>query len=110
DIRGQHPGLQGVGYALVIAPGELAVHEQRVRNEGFPGYSVHPAGPRDSYTSIVYLEPFDKRNQRAFGYDMFTEPIRRAAMEAARDSGEIAISHTVELVQETDTDIQAGFL
>ncbi len=83
---------------------------QQVRAEGFPDYRVWPEGQREMYTSILYLEPFRDRNLRAFGYDMFSEPVRRTAMERARDSGDVALSGKVELVQETGEDTQAGAL
>ncbi|MDD5277633.1 MAG: EAL domain-containing protein [Methylovulum sp.] len=104
------PGVQGIGFAQVIPTGELADHTARIRSEGFTEYTVHPSGARDPYTSIVYLEPFRDRNLRAFGFDMYSEPVRHAAMDQARDTGEAALSGKVELVQETGTEIQAGIL
>lgn len=104
------PGIQGIGHSLLIAPSDLADHVATVRAEGFPEYTVRPDGQRDVYTSIVYLEPFAGRNLRAFGYDMLSEPVRRRAMERARDTGDAAISGIVTLVQETATDVQRGFL
>ena len=103
-------GIHGVGFAKRISSGEKETHIARVRAEGFRGYTVTPDGPRSEYTPIVYLEPFAGRNLRAFGYDMFSEPLRRAAMERARDTDEIAITGKVTLIQETDKDIQPGFL
>ena len=41
---------------------------------------------------------------------MFTEPVRKLAMEQARDTGKIAISGIVKLVQETDKEERKGFL
>jgi signal transduction histidine kinase/ActR/RegA family two-component response regulator len=58
----------------------------------------------------VYLEPLDKRNRAALGFDMFSEPVRRAAMERARDTGEASASGMIRLVQEIDSDVQPGFL
>jgi len=104
------PGVQGIGFSQVIPPGRLEAHIGRIRGEGFPQYSVSPVGERAITTSIIYLEPFLDRNLRAFGFDMFSEPVRRAAMEQARDTGEAAMSGKVELVQETRTDVQAGAL
>ena len=104
-----YPGIQGIGYSVRIAPSDLADHVAAVRAEGYPGYAVHPPGERDEYHAIVFIEPFDWRNQRAFGYDMFSEPVRRAAMERARDRGNAALSGAVKLVQETDENVQAGF-
>ncbi len=105
-----YPGIQGIGYAQWIAPQDKDLVEQEIRSEGFPDFTITPPGERDHYTSIIYLEPFDTRNQRAFGYDMYSEPTRRSAMELARDSGEASISGKVKLLQETATDVQAGFL
>ena len=104
------PGVQGIGFAQLIPPHQLAEHIARIRGQGFPDYSVRPPGERPIYTSIIFLEPFRDRNLRAFGYDMLSEPVRRAAMERARDTGEAALSGKVELVQETATDVQAGTL
>lgn len=104
------PGFQGIGFSKVIQPQELAQHIASVRAEGFPSYTVRPAGDRPTYTSIIYLEPFRDRNLRAFGYDMYSEPVRRAAMDRARDLGKAALSGPVRLVQETESDIQTGTL
>jgi len=105
-----YPGIQGIGLALMLTPDELSTHEQQMQAEGFADYRVRPKGEREQYSSIVYLEPFDWRNRRAFGYDMFSEAVRRSAMEQARDSGRPAVSGRVILVQETEQDIQPGFL
>lgn len=104
------PGILGVGYSVIIPETQLNEHIQQVRNEGFPDYKITPAGSRKVYTSIIYLEPFSGRNLRAFGYDMFSEPIRRKAMEIARDSNVAMLSGKVVLVQETSKDVQAGTL
>jgi len=104
------PGIQGVGYSVVVPEKELAELTQTIRNEGFPYFKIYPEGKRDVYTSIIYLEPFDFRNRRAFGYDMYSEPVRRKAMEQARDNDVAALSGKVLLVQETDEDLQAGTL
>ena len=51
-----------------------------------------------------------ERNRRAFGFDMYSEPIRRKAMARARDSAKPALSGMVKLVQETNVEVQNGFL
>jgi PAS domain S-box-containing protein len=109
-LENQYPGIQGVGFSLVVPPGELKSHIASVRAEGFHTYTMWPLGVRNLYTSVVYLEPFTGRNLRVFGYDMYAEPVRRAAMERARDSGRAAASGKVTLLQETGQSIQAGFL
>jgi len=106
----RYPGIQAVEYVAYLTPEQKDAHVRAVRNEGFPSYSIRPPGDRSEYTAIIYVEPLNWRNQRAFGYDMLTEPVRRAALEYARDTGDTSISAKVRLVQETDKDVQAGFL
>lgn len=104
------PGILGVGYSVVIPKDKLADHEVHIRQSGFPEYKVYPRGNRDMYSSIVYLEPFEGRNLEAFGYDMYSEPVRRKAMQIACDSNYAMLSGKVLLVQEIDDDVQAGNL
>src|SRR5918993_148431 len=104
-------GIQGIGVSLRIP----AVHKDQVlrelrRQPELKDFDITPPDPRPEYHAIVYLEPLDARNRRAIGYDMFTEPTRRAAMERARDEGSPAASGKVDLVQENDANRQAGFL
>lgn len=105
-----YPGVQGLGFSRLIAPELLEQHVARIRQEGFASYTVQPGGPRDVYSAIIFLEPFSGRNLRAFGYDMYSEPVRRAAMARARDSGEAALSGKVRLMQEAGREEQAGLL
>lgn len=104
------PGIQGIGYAAPIDAAKITEHEQLMRKEGFTDYEFYPKGDRDFYTNIVYLEPFDWRNQRAFGYDMWSNPTRQDAMKRAMDSGSTHASGVITLVQETQNDIQKGFI
>jgi signal transduction histidine kinase len=104
------PGIQGLGYTEILPADHLERHIELMRENGFPDYDVFPEGERDIYTSIVYLEPFSDRNLRAFGFDMFAEATRRKAMETARDSSFAVLSGKVRLIQETETDVQAGAL
>ena len=110
DLRGRYPGIQGIGFAQRIPASELASSLAALRAEGVSIASVRPEGPRDFYDPIVYIEPLDRRNTAAVGYDMFTEVIRREAMEQAGRTGTAATSGRVTLVQEIDPDKQAGFL
>ncbi|MDD4975168.1 MAG: CHASE domain-containing protein [Bacteriovorax sp.] len=106
----KYPGIQGLGYTLKINPKDLKSHIAEIQKSGIKGYKVWPETPRDTYYSIVYLEPFDRRNQRTIGFDMFTEPIRREAMEKARDTGLPKITKKLFLMQEVENDRQLGLI
>jgi len=110
NLPQSYPGIQGIGFAAFVPAVQKQAHVAAVRREGFPDYAIKPPGQREVYTSILYLEPFAGSNLRAFGYDMYTDPKRRDAMQRARDTGDAAVSAKVTLVQETGVDIQSGFL
>lgn len=106
----QYPGIQGFGFVQRILPAEKAAHIRQIRGHGFPQYTLWPEGKRPEYTAIIFLETVAGSNQRALGYDMFSEPVRQQAMMRARDTGLAAMSGKVALVQETDQGVQVGFL
>lgn len=105
-----YPGLLGLGYVPLITPETKASHIAEIRNSGFPDYKIFPAGERNFYTSILYLEPFSERNLRAFGFDMASESNRREAMLRARDQQQTALSAGVKLVQDLASETTTGLL
>ena len=106
----RYPGIQGIGFSERIPADRLSAREAELRSQDFPELAVWPVGKRGEYHAIVLLEPLDRRNLAAIGYDMHSEPVRRAAMDRARDTGEPAASGRVTLVQEISGERQAGFL
>lgn len=104
------PGIQGMGYAVPLTAAGSEQLVATLRGEGFADFVIKPPGEREEYSAIIYLEPFDWRNQRAFGYDMWSNALRREAMARARDLGVAATSGMITLVQETQNDVQRGFL
>jgi signal transduction histidine kinase/CheY-like chemotaxis protein len=110
DVQRRYPGIQGIGFSLRIGPADAAAVTARVRESEYADFRIWPDTPREEMHSIVLIEPFDARNRLALGYDMSTDPVRRVAMERARDSGEPAASGPVTLVQEVGSEKQAGFL
>lgn len=105
-----YPGVQGIGYSVMLKPEELETIMSQMQMQGDNDFNVTPAGKREEYSTVLYLEPMDKRNIRAIGYDMYSEPVRRRAMQHSRDTASPVITGKVTLVQEIDSDVQAGFL
>lgn len=110
NIQQRYPGIQGVGVTVRVAADQVPDIVREMRASGHAGFRIWPEDERPEYHAIVMLEPQDRRNQAAMGYDMFTEPVRREAMERARDTGRPAASGRVTLVQEIDERKQPGFL
>ncbi|CAG1017361.1 two-component system, sensor histidine kinase ChiS [Burkholderiaceae bacterium] len=110
NLRERYPGILGLGFSRRVPAGERAGLEALMRLQGMTSFRVWPEHPRDEMHSIVYLEPMDERNRAAIGFDMTTDPTRRAAMSLARDRGEAQASGPVTLVQEITADKQPGVL
>lgn len=104
------PGMQAFAFAKVVPTAQLSKHVDEVRAEGLKDYSVWPEGERQSYTPIVFVEPLDKSNIRALGYDLASEPVRRAAMERARDSAQGTMSDTVGFAENDPGEYQTCHL
>ena len=110
DIDRYYPGIQGIGYVRKIGVTQLAEHMAKVRAEGVRNYLVSPLGDGAEYYPMVYLEPETEQNERALGFNAFSDPIHRRAMERARDSAAPMVTGKVVLVQEAATGDQASFL
>ena len=111
QLQKNYPGIQGIGFSQKFTNREKPDVIASVRRAGLADFSIWPAEPvRDEYHGIIYLQPQDHRNKKAFGYDMFTDAVRRQAMEAARDTGVPTASGKVVLVQEDDPPQSSGFL
>lgn len=103
-------GMDGIGPVPLVVGNQKAGHEALVRQEGFPSYAIEPAGERASYAPLTQLEPSVRGGQRNFGFDALTDPVRRAALERARDTGNVAITSKLKRLQETGADVDAGFV
>src|SRR5437879_11137063 len=61
-----------------------------------------PAGQRDEYIVIRYIEPLFG-NERALGFDIASDPVRRQAFGWARDKGEARATKQTQLIQDKGT-------
>ncbi|MCD9125982.1 CHASE domain-containing protein [Luteimonas fraxinea] len=99
DIRRQLPGMMGIGYVAYLDPKSLADLQLRQRAAGQGLFTMTPRGVRPKYGAILYFEPEIDSSRLTIGYDQYSDPTRRAAMDAARDSGEVRLSAPLHLRQ-----------
>jgi two-component system, OmpR family, sensor kinase len=111
SIPDRYPGIRGIGFSRVVRAAERDAVAADVRRF-IPSFDYWPKQASDERHAIIYLEPQDARNRRAMGFDMWSEPVRRAAMTQARDTGEPAATRRARLVQEDEVpeSEQLGFL
>jgi diguanylate cyclase (GGDEF)-like protein/PAS domain S-box-containing protein len=103
-------GIQGVGFAAVVPNRDIAAFTAAARQGGQKNFQVRTTGNQELISSILYLQPSDWRNQRAIGFDMFSEATRRSAMKEAAITGQPALSEPVRLLQENSMRPQIGTL
>ena len=114
-----YPGIQALEWAPHIMDAQRPTYEQQLsaatgqasfsitEREALTGQLI-PAGRRDRYVPVTFVEPL-QNNEAALGYDLASDETRRRALERARDTGAIAATGRIQLVQET-TQNQYGFL
>lgn len=110
---GLYPGIQALEWVPRVLRTQRAMVEAAVRREGFPAFTfterspdgrLVPAGPRDEYFPIIYVEPL-AGNEDALGHDPLLFP-RLDAIRKARDTGEAIATARFTLIQ--DRENQAG--
>ncbi len=110
ELEKNYVGLVGIGFNKAVAPEERENLIAEMKKEGFTDFQVFPTDDKQINYPIIYLEPLNEMNRRAIGYDMFSEPVRRQALEKARDFSTEAASGKVVLIQDNDDTKHAGFL
>ncbi len=116
EALARQPELQALTWNPRVQAADRAALEAAARADGFadfhfsegdPAGTFRVAGARPEYFPVYFVEPL-AGNERAFGYDVNSNPLRREAMERARDSGEPAATEPIHLAQESAN--QLGFL
>jgi len=101
------PTVLNLSWAPRVPAEKRAQYESAVHVDGVSDFhfterdgagNLVAAGARPEYVPLYMLEPLAP-NRPAFGFDMLSNPVRRAAAERARDSGKVAISAPIDLVQ-----------
>ena len=100
DSQERFPALVGLGFAPYVSHSDLPALQTQWRESGYGLLEVEPRGHRPHYAPILLLEPKSPENLAAMGFDMYSEPTRNAAMQAAMESGESRLTGPVHLVQD----------
>lgn len=101
-------GIQALSWNPRILLPERETFEHGIQNEGYPNFQITErnaakqltrAQDRPEYVAVGFIEPY-KGNENALGFDVYSDKLRREAIDRARDTGEIAITARIKLVQE----------
>ena len=76
----------------------------------YPGIQAIAYAPYAARAPIRFIEPPGRGNDRVLGFDMLSDPVRRVALERARDTGEPVLTGRVTLLSEQVGSNTPGFL
>lgn len=100
NLDANFSGIQAIAIEEWVPAAQLDAHLARMARQGVADYKIRPSGSRTAYAPTILREPYVGRNRIAFGNDQWADPVRRAAMEKARDSGMATVSGKIELSTE----------
>ncbi len=115
SLAERYPGLTNISFSFRVPHARKLQFERAVRAEksplvkGLPTFTIKPPGERPEYAVLTYLEPMGK-NVVAWGLDLNADPLRRSAMDRARDTGEIASSSGVTLIRDRNASVTSTIL
>lgn len=103
-----HSSIQALEWIPRVPDSERKAYETAARKEGFRNFQFSEqndqgelisAGRRQEYFPVYFVEP-PKGNELALGFDLSSHPIRKEALEKARDTGGMVATARIKLVQE----------
>lgn len=103
-------GIRGLAVAERVTLRRKTAHIAAIRRLGLADYSIRPAGQRETYAPITQREVSVGGNHTPLGFDLWSDPVRRLALEKARDSGMATITGKVRLFIDTETEASPGFV
>lgn len=110
-LKTDYFGAEGIGWAEAVRAGDLEAFEVEMSiATGAPfRVSPRPGLATSQIVPVTFLYPNTDRNRRALGFDMYSEPVRRAAIDEAERSVRPTASGRIVLVQEGRSE-SPGFL
>lgn len=110
DLQQTVPGLQGVAIALYV-PHEIKEHHiAEVHIRGITEYKIKPSGERQEYIPISLIEPYSGSNLNAIGFDLNSNPAIKPSLLQSRDTGLMALTGKLNLIQDAGKDIPAAVM
>ncbi|HVH34125.1 MAG TPA: CHASE domain-containing protein, partial [Tahibacter sp.] len=109
DLQSRYPAVVGVGYAARIEARERGDFEGAMAVGRRGGFRIWPAGERERYFPVTFLEPAEGANLLLLGYDLGSEPARHEALQRAVTRDEVALSGRINVAGSAAGDTEAGF-
>ncbi len=99
DLPREFPGVLGFGFIQRVLRGDLARFIAAERADDAPDFSVNTGGNAPDLYVMKFIDPIAV-NRPALGFDAATDPVRRAALLRAVQTGEPTLTGRVRLLQD----------
>jgi len=111
QVDEHYSGVQGIGFAKVFSADELPAINTYMESQGVTDFVIDPTEPpRGVYAAVMYAKAVAEKNQPiGYGFDMYSEPVRRAGMLRARDTGQIKMTSRIQLHSPVPSTPRTGF-
>ncbi len=102
----RNSAIHSVNWIRRVPAAQKAAYEQAIRAEGFPTFQIYERAPdkkpikakvRSEYFPITYREALEE-DQKVLGFDVVSNPDRKAALEKSVNTRKIAASGKIKLV------------
>ena len=101
-LDADYRGAEGIGWAQRIDQNGVSTFNSLLKREYGEAVELHPpiSPGQPIAVPVTFLEPDTLRNRRALGFDMYSEQVRRKAMDEAERTARPVASGKVVLEQE----------
>jgi signal transduction histidine kinase len=101
EIRKKYPDIVSIGIDRYLTPAEVPAYFERRAAQGDSGFTIYPEGSRDVYAPVTFEARYNDNFASERGYDSYTDPARRTAMDRALRTGEPAMTGRLELASKS---------
>ncbi len=99
-LMARSPGVDSLSWNPLVGWQQLSEFEQQMQQQGYAGFQINErddrgrsvaVSQRDEYVVVASIEP-RLANQHSLGYDLYSDPERKAVLELSRQTGRVSAS------------------
>jgi signal transduction histidine kinase len=96
--------FQSMGFAEYVRPEKREAFSREEQEEGVRDLWPEPDGKRAAYFPLELVAPSTEANRRMIGYDAYSDPVHRSAMDLARDTNSPQATRMVYVLADAPDD------
>lgn len=101
ETGGDEFGIEGIGLLLATRPDNVDQIEKRIQANYGLNKKIWPNLEGDLGFTVVMVEPNHINNRRTLGFNMYSEAVRRRAIQKSWTTGKVTVSGLLTLVQDS---------